>query len=592
MGISIRAQSLERALPAITSFITERTNIPIVRADRAATDGNVIYLPRLPELDLEERDVVKTVAWIYHENGHIKHSDFSLTGNTPLEKAIASVLEDIRIEGLVMRTFPAARRYLCRMVEILVEDGEAGKYPCFKPALEGATEAEVLQYYMLYKLRHDVLSQRGVAPVLEPTAKVAEARFPVGMKTRLDALMYEVVNCESEREVFDLTAAIIKMIKEEKEKEEDKERERKQRESSSGAGNGQPQAGAGDPSQGESSGKSGGETGEQGDTQNTANSSGEGGQQEGEPEQSGASSGAGGNGAGSAKALDELLSMADDQVAQDVGEMLEQAINQAAAKAKWKRNSVTMPNVHPMKLRRSAVDMNKIRASINAIRTKTLNWMSSASETDKLHSRAGVMLDFSQLHAVPFGGDVFFRESEGIDLNAAVSILIDRSGSMQSNIQQAAYAAMATMLAFDVPGIETQVSVFPTCVGGEEGVGVIKRWQEGPRDLASRIASLTTDGGTPMSEAMLWAVADLVRREETLRIIVVVTDGQPNNLESAKDVVARARADSIAVVGLGIGVDPSGVFGEKYSAALTDINELSGAMVKLIKASMAEARQQ
>lgn len=588
--MAIRAQSLERALPAITSFITEKTNIPIVRADRAATDGNVIYLPKLPELDLEERDVVKTVAWIYHENGHIKHSDFSLSGKTPLEQAIAGVLEDIRIEGLVMRTFPAARRYLCRMVEILVEDGEAGKYPCFKSALEDSTEAEVLQYYMLYKLRHDVLSQRGVAPVLEPTAKVAESRFPVGMKTRLDALMYEVINCESEREVFDLTAAIIKMIKEEKEKEE--ERERKQQEASSGAGNGQPQTGAGDPSQGNASGESDGETGEQGDAQGTVDSSGEGGQQEGGQEQSEPPSGAGGNGAGSAKALDELLSMAGDQVAQDVGEMLEQAINQAAAKAKWKRNSVTMPNVHPMKLRRSAVDMNRIRASINAIRTKTLNWMSSASETDKLHSRAGVMLDFSRLHAVPFGGDVFVRESEGIDLNAAVSVLIDRSCSMSSEIQQAAYAAMATMLAFDVPGIETQVSVFPTCVGGEEGVGVIKRWQEAPRDLASRIASLTTDGGTPMSEAMLWAAADLVRREETLRIVVVVTDGQPNNLESAKDVVARARADSIAVVGLGIGVDPSGVFGEKYSAALTDINELSGAMVKLIKASMAEARQQ
>ncbi len=249
-----------------------------------------------------------------------------------------------------------------------------------------------------------------------------------------------------------------------------------------------------------------------------------------------------------------------------------------------------MPNVHRLSLRRGVVDMSKILASINAIRTKTLNWMSSASETDKLHSRAGVMLDFSRLHVVPFGGEVFVRESEGIDLNAAVSVLIDRSGSMQSEIQQAAYAAMATMLAFDVPGIETQVSVFPTCFGGEEGVGIIKRWQEAPRDLASRIASLTTDGGTPMAEAMLWAAADLVRREETLRIIVVVTDGQPNNLESAKDVVSRARADSIAVVGLGIGVDPSGVFGEKYSAALSDINQLSGAMVKLIKASMAEAR--
>ncbi len=586
--MAIRAQSLERALPAITSFITEKTNIPIVRAERAATDGNVIYLPRLPELDLEERDLVKMVAYIYHENGHIKHSDFSLSAKSPLEQAITGVLEDIRIEGLVMRTLPAARRYLSRMVEILVEDGVAGVYPCFLPAKDDAVESDVLQKYMRYKLRHDVLSQRGVQLVLEPTVKVAEARFPVGMKTRLDALMYEVVNCATEREVFDLAAAIIKMIKEEKEKEE--ERERKQQEASSSTENAQPRAGPGDPSQGDPSGKSDGDVGEQGGAQNSAPSSGEGNPQGEKSEESDSTSGAGGNGAGGSKSLEDLLSMSGDQVAQDVGEMLEEAINQAAAKAVWTRNSVTMPNVHPMRLKRSAVDMNKIRASINAIRTKTLNWMSSASETDKLHSRAGVMLDFSRLHVVPFGGEVFVRESEGIDLNAAVSVLIDRSGSMSSEIQQAAYAAMATMLAFDVPGIETQVSVFPTCVSGEEGVGVIKRWHEAPRDLASRIASLTTDGGTPMSEAMLWAAADLARREQTLRIVVVVTDGHPNNLETAKDVVARARADSIAVVGLGIGVDPSGVFGEKYSAALSDINELSGAMVKLIKASMAEAR--
>jgi nitric oxide reductase activation protein len=378
------------------------------------------------------------------------------------------------------------------------------------------------------------------------------------------------------------------MIKEEKEKEE--ERERKQQEASGEAGNGQPQAGQGQSQPQDGSGETDGTGGNEQGAEKTPGQAGSGDSQGEGSEQSESASGAGGNGAGGSQALDQLLSMPEEQITQNIGQMLEEAINQAAAKAKWSSKSTVMPNVFPLRLKQSKVDMTQVRASINAIRTRTLNWMSSASETDRQHARAGVKLDFSRLHAVPFGGEVFVRECEGIDLNAAVSILIDRSGSMRQEIQRAAYAAMATMLAFDVPGIETQVAVFPSCRDHEEGVGVIKRWQESPRDLAGRIASLTVDGGTPMAEAMLWAAADLVRREETLRVILVVTDGMPNNLEAALDVVARARANEVAVVGVGIGVDPSQVFGEKYSASITDINELSGAMVRLIKASMNEAR--
>lgn len=588
----IRAQALERALPVVAGFIMDTTKIPVVRGDRAWTDGKAIYLPRLPEMDLDERDLAKAVAYLYHESGHILHSDFSLSAKTPLEKAITGILEDIRIEGLVMRRFPAARRYFGRLVEILVEDGQAGKFPCFAQVPSDAAEPKVLQAYMLYKLRHEVLGQKSVKPVLDTAVKAAEDKFPISMRTKLDALMFEVVHCDSESEVFALAAEIVKMIKEEKEKEE--EEQRQQGKSDPGQdGQGQGQADPSQESEGDqsvgSSGGGGTSQGAQDGSQGKASTESNGGE-----EQSEAPGQVGGTGAGGiCSGLDQLLSMGAGEISESIGEMMEQALNQVSAEAKWDRSSIMMPNAHRMKLNRSNVDMAKVRASINAIRTKTLSWMSSASESDKHHTQAGMKLDFPRLHAAPLGGDIFVREDEGIDLNAAVSILIDRSGSMSSCIQSAAYSAMATMLAFDVPGIETQVTVFPSCRNddGEEGVAVIKRWEESSRDLAGRIASLGVDGGTPMAEAILWAVANMARREETLRVVVVVTDGHPNVLEAAQAIVAKARTEGIAVVGLGIGVDPSQVFGERHSAMIRDIGELSGAMVRLIRSSMADTRQ-
>ena len=218
--------------------------------------------------------------------------------------------------------------------------------------------------------------------------------------------------------------------------------------------------------------------------------------------------------------------------------------------------------------------------------------MSSVAEGEVSHSRSGMQIDSSRIWQGRFGGSIFVREDEGIDINAAVSIVIDRSGSMSHTIGHAAQAAVATMLAFDVPGLKTQVSVFPWYGGNrDEGVAVIKRWDESPKQLAGRVASLSTDGGTPMAEAILFAASDVVRREETLKIVMVVTDGDPNDREATKYIIDRARADGITVVGLGIGVDTSPVFDSRYAATITDIGELSASMVKLVKAAFEDNRR-
>ena len=623
--MAMRAQSLDRALPAIAGFIADRTGIPIIRGDRAMTDNRAIYLPRRrSELDLTERDLVESVAYLYHEAGHMLHSNFSLAATNPLQRAITGTLEDIRIEHLVMGKFPAARRYLSRLVGIVVEDGIDGQRGF--PALDGSeAEPSVLQRYMMYRLRHEVLRQDPMEALSAGAIKVANARLPAGMLTRLDALMFQVTDCATEDEVFDLAAAIISMIKEEKEKEEERKRQQEQQQQqqpqqsgqqdgqddsqqqgqSSDGQSGQQDGQDGSPQQGQSSGdqqegdEEGGQGGQQQDqsaesSDSSSNGKGQSGSSEEENGEASKQSGRGAGGSGSddmEDALNQLLNMSDQDVEEDLGEMLQNALNAAANAEGYDGVHVPMPNVHKARLGTTNVDMVQLRASVNATRTRTMQWMSSVADGDVSHSRSGMQIDSSRIWQGRLGGSIFVREDEGIDINAAVSIVIDRSGSMSTTIGHAAQAAVATMLAFDVPGLQTQVSVFPWYSNRDEGVAVIKRWDESPKQLAGRVASLTTDGGTPMAEAILFAASDIIRREETLKIVLVVTDGEPNDREATKYVIDRARADGVTVVGLGIGVDTSPVFDTRYAATILNIGELSASMVRLVKAAFEDNRR-
>lgn len=581
----MRAQSLERALPVIAGFIADRTGIEIVRGSRAATDNKVIFLPqRRCELDISEKDLVKTVAYLYHESGHMRHSNFNLSATTPIQRAITGPLEDIRIENLIMGEFPAARRYLSRLTEMLVQDTDGG---ASFPMLSGSeTDAEIIQRYILYRLRHEALRQAPMKGVSENAIEVARNRLPATMLTRLDALMFQVTDCASEDEVFELSDAIISMIKEEQEKEEEKKRQEQQQQQQQQQPGQSDDDGTADDENHEADPDESGQPGSTSDE--TADS-------EAEDEATSSSTQSSGAGGGvveenAAETLANILGMTESQVQEDIGEMLEAALNAAAVNEAQVGVSVSMPNNHKASLKSFDVDMARLRGNINAVRTKTLQWMSSVAEEDVVHSRSGMQIDSSRIWSSRLGGSIFVRTDEGIDLNAAVSIVIDRSGSMSSTIGQAAQAAVATMLAFDVPGLKTQVTVFPWYQDRDEGVSVIKRWEESPRQFAGRITHLTTDGGTPMAEAILFAASDIMRREESLKIIMVVTDGDPDDKTATRYVIERARESGITVVALGIGVDPSLVFTEKYAASINDVGALSSSMVRLVKTAFEDRK--
>lgn len=597
----MKAATLQRALPVVAGMIADRTGIEVKTAGGACTDGKVIYLPPLP-LNLKEEDFVRAIGYIYHEAGHILDTDFSVPLGTGLQRAIMNSLEDIRIEKVRMARSPGARRYLDRLVEILtnlgLDGGSEGFWPV--PADDSVPAHQVFQAFLLYKLRHDVLGQVGIKPLLD-SAETAMARFPQGMRTRLEALMFEVEQCENTADVEQLTNEIIRMIEEEQEKQE-QQQQQQQNQSSDSSDDEEAQSGgstASDEGSTDDSGQDGAvdEQGDQSQSDQQQNQNGNANDQQSsaecEQEQDGTASDQSGKGAGGSGILKELLSMTDDQVMATLDEMLEQSLNGASTTSSRSGRIVSAANILPLRLPKKQADTTRIKSAINVIRVRTKAWMSCVTESDTQLVHAGKELDYSRLFQARFGGPIFSREDEGIDLNADISILIDRSGSMQSQIQLAGESALAALLAYDIQGINTQVAAFPVSgwVNGNldsDGVGVIKGWNESPRLLGGRIQSLTTDGSTPMAEAILWSTCDLLKRENARRIVLVVTDGDPDDPSATREVIDMARASGVQVLGLGIESDTKAVFGDKYAAKIDDIKELSGSMVKLIKQALSQ----
>lgn len=166
----------------------------------------------------------------------------------------------------------------------------------------------------------------------------------------------------------------------------------------------------------------------------------------------------------------------------------------------------------------------------------------------------------------------FIEDSETVDMSLAVAVVIDGSGSMSKKLAQTAGITYALIDALDSVRAKTMVSGFR--VGGSEdpdpytGGGtyfrsepivhdVFKRWDERAAVCRDRIASILATGGTPMADGIEFALTNLNLRKEGFRMVVVVTDGEPDRSHApvVRGQIRRARDAGIAIVGVGLGDD-------------------------------------
>lgn len=558
----------------------------------ASVDANGLkhlHIPNLPMDSTFAGDLA--LGGIVHEDSHFSFTDFSEAAVSGILKKFLNVLEDIRCESLQIKRYPGARLILSKMVTAMVANGQ------FSPISENEGLSGAL-WYVAYRLRAEVLGQSAMDSLAASAAAVVKPQMPGASFQRLTAMMFEVMQCQTTGDCMELAEQIITMLKEEaenptppeaqdpNEKQEEGNNEQPQSpQDSSGAGDDGGQndgAPGGGPDDGE--GPSGSDMASDGTTGGNAG--------DGTETQGGAGRGSG-NGAQDdqkAKAMKEFLAGSNGGTSMDTGDLIADALSSIDND----EPAVRLPDAIP--LDRGSVQgediLARLRAETNAVRRKIQALLEAKARTTLSNGRSGSRVDVKRLWRVRTGdARVFEKRIEGHKQDTALQILIDRSTSMRKadRITLACDSALAVALAMDgVQGVSTAVAAFPH-VGADhkDDVLVVSDFYESFRKSAGRFPSVGVAGCTPMAEAMLWSGYQLHSTNKGRKILLVVTDGQPDRSDAAAEVIGRLEASGIEVLGLGINVHVGALFAS--SASIDDVGGLAVAMFGLLQERLAKA---
>lgn len=222
----------------------------------------------------------------------------------------------------------------------------------------------------------------------------------------------------------------------------------------------------------------------------------------------------------------------------------------------------------------------------SVLRMRLERQFQAVNRTSRRPARKGTRLSGQHLvNAFNGDGKVFERKFEQPTPNTAIQILVDRSGSMHGTITTAMTAAMAIQLATDsLRGVTTQVSAFPGRDASIPGGGLIPVTMFGqPARLRADSFAISADGGTPMSQAILGTMSSLLSCREPRKLLLVITDGQPNDSSATEEAIRIAREDvGVETYAIGIATDPSHLFGDDHTAVIDSVEDLAQKMFEML----------
>jgi hypothetical protein len=130
---------------------------------------------------------------------------------------------------------------------------------------------------------------------------------------------------------------------------------------------------------------------------------------------------------------------------------------------------------------------------------------------------------------------VFGRKERIDDTSAVVHLLIDRSGSTSGSVyEEITKAALGLTVALEAyPEVETVISHFPSVdARSDGGIIIAKAPHESARD-ASKVWPVS-EGGTPLDAAYKGAALTFLASQKERRILIVITDGDPDDASAAR----------------------------------------------------------
>lgn len=176
---------------------------------------------------------------------------------------------------------------------------------------------------------------------------------------------------------------------------------------------------------------------------------------------------------------------------------------------------------------------------------------------------------------------VFYRKEERLKFNAQVVILADCSGSMQGQREMMASIstyALARSLR-KIPGIRTDVYYY-SAVTFERALS--------QSDHISRFSRMQASGGTPTGSAVENALSFFNYWDDSRKIILLITDGEAQDMEYLRYVLQVASRNNVEVFGVGIDCNSIEEVSEqiKDCKVIKNIRELPAAMFAMLRKAL------
>ena len=543
---------LKNALPIVAAAYGEKFGVKVlIQGQDAFTDGERIVIPTANPDDPHYQQI----AWGYlaHEAAHIRHTNFDMVqkaSSKPIRKALLNIIEDVRIENELAKDYPGTRRSISQVIEYMVDTQQM----CVPEQLEPASN---LQAWLLFRLRCHFLGQKALTPLYQAVDERVRQLFPAAAMSRLSAMLTAVPSLGSTGEVLKLVDAIVAMLEEESR-----------------------------PPQDESDADNGDDIGQ--DASNDSNSSSD--SQTPEADSSAMVDAAETGDSDNSDQADNLRQALEASAAQFEPDTFAQVAEVLSEQAEGHQGvtPLSLPQAEQAMLGDEAI--LTLSASESAQIRARLRGMVQSSQDNRNHAkRHGLRVATHRLAASQAGESrLFIQRQPRIAPNAAVHLLVDISGSMGKPIGEgnrkyfhvANEAALALAMALEgIPGVVPAVSYFP---GIHQEVSIALLPKQSVRHRAACFDQKPR-GCTPMAQAMWFAANILLAQKQKRKLMIVLTDGDPDDWAATHDIVDRCRRSGFEL--LGIGIQTRSV--EKFFPQSIVIND-----VKDLKRELFEVTQQ
>lgn len=198
-------------------------------------------------------------------------------------------------------------------------------------------------------------------------------------------------------------------------------------------------------------------------------------------------------------------------------------------------------------------------------------------------------IDGKSLSRMPAGAICAKRTEKNDEADLNLTVLVDLSGSM--NGKRLAYSKRACTILQEVCcDLKIPISIlgFQDSYSGRVSIRHFGNAAMKGRYAHTGIVNMTAGGGTPMGEALGYMPKFLQKQTETDKLLIVITDGEPNGGPALSKIMVNKISNDAKVYGLAIGDGTeqlSKIFGSKY-IGIDSLEKLPKELCKIIEKNL------